>query len=261
MPLDPESGVYFETFGDGPNLFLGPVFFATQRRILGPEAAPAVETLVDVLSRRFTVLVADYPGIGESRDIDPATLTADAVCADLLSVAAHAGFDRFAFWGYSWGGSVGLQLALRTDRLTGLIVGGWSPMGAPYETILKGAWISLPNPPASSMAILRNKAQYRQWVTYYESLEGYSESVALARVKCPRLVYVGEHADSDAGDLHLPIASAVKANTAELKRAGWDVAIVPGLDHGGVLMNPAAVLKAVTPFINRLSTEIGGNGD
>ncbi|MFO0444000.1 MAG: alpha/beta fold hydrolase, partial [Betaproteobacteria bacterium] len=59
------------------------------------------------------MLLLDYPSIGRSRDIAPEALTADRVCADLLGVADAAGCERFAYWGYSWGGNVGLQLATR----------------------------------------------------------------------------------------------------------------------------------------------------
>lgn len=42
----------------------------------------------------------------------------------------------FTWYGFSFGAVVGLQLAARTDRLTGLICGGWPPLGAQYAETL-----------------------------------------------------------------------------------------------------------------------------
>ncbi len=58
----------------------------------------------------------DYPptglaAVGAVASFDPAQ-----VCADILAVADAAGADRFAWYGYSWGGVVGLQLAARKER-------------------------------------------------------------------------------------------------------------------------------------------------
>jgi pimeloyl-ACP methyl ester carboxylesterase len=39
-------------------------------------------------------------------------------------VADAAGFERFAWLGYSWGGVMVLQLAWRSNRLSTLICGG-----------------------------------------------------------------------------------------------------------------------------------------
>ena len=61
------------------------------------------------------------------------SFTSDRVRADILAVADAAAADRFAWYGYSCGGVVGLQLAARTDHLTALVCGGWPPLGAPYD--------------------------------------------------------------------------------------------------------------------------------
>src|SRR5205814_96695 len=66
----------------------------------------------------------------------PDTLTPSNVISDFLSVAEVAGADRFAYYGYSWLGMTGLQLALSTDRLAAVAVGGWPPIDAPYREML-----------------------------------------------------------------------------------------------------------------------------
>jgi pimeloyl-ACP methyl ester carboxylesterase len=55
---------------------------------------------------------------------------------DILAVADAAGVDRFAWFGFSFGSVVGLQLASRTNRLSALVCGGWPPLGGQYAETL-----------------------------------------------------------------------------------------------------------------------------
>lgn len=65
---------------------------------------------LDRLTDRYRVIVMDYPPTGPdaARAVD--SFDPNRVCADILAVADAAGADRFAWFGYSWGGVVGLQL-------------------------------------------------------------------------------------------------------------------------------------------------------
>src|SRR5690606_34225542 len=92
-------------------------------------------SLIEGLADRMTVVAFDYEGHVLAHP-KPNTLTPDNVVADFLAVADAAGVERFVYYGYSWLGCVGLQLALRSDRLTGLIMGGFPPLGGPYEEML-----------------------------------------------------------------------------------------------------------------------------
>jgi hypothetical protein len=42
--------------------------------------------------------------------------------------ARAAGAERFAYYGYSWLALSGLQLAIRTDRLAALVMGGFDDL-------------------------------------------------------------------------------------------------------------------------------------
>src|SRR5215471_16727231 len=78
----------------------------------------------DQLTDRYRVVViADLATDNSSAGI--AAFTADRVCADILAIADAAGVERFAWYGFSFGGVVGLQLASRTNRLSALVCGGW----------------------------------------------------------------------------------------------------------------------------------------
>ena len=249
IPLD---AIHIAVHGAGVPLLLGFPLMASHGEIFGETAAEVLRGYLDRLTDRYRVLLVDYPSIGRSGSIPPSALTADRVCADLLRAADMAGFDRFAYWGHSWGGGVGLQLATRTDRLTALVCSGWPPLGGPYAEALEGARRQAASPPAYAMAVLREPSQYAQWVSYLESVVGWPEREALSRFTGPRLAIAGSLGDSDAGGVDIPIASRNRAHRAELEAMGWQVREIPGRDHS-VCLDPAAVVPAVREFLDAVT--------
>ncbi len=241
--------IHYELHGEGVPLFLGFPLMASHAEIFGREGAALKDAYLERLTPRYRVLLADYPGIGRSATIPPLELTADRVASDLLRVADAAGFDRFVFWGYSWGGSAALQLASRTDRLRALVVGGWSPLGGHSAEAARGARGQLDHVPASSMVVLRDAAQYRQWVTYNESALLWDEARAIASIACPRLVYNGALGDTDVGGVPVPIATTNRERRADLEALGWVVREIPGRDHSAFLY-PAEVVPVVRAFLD-----------
>lgn len=250
MPLDEKTGVYFEMHGDGPvPLMLGFPVFASMGEILG-EPADAVRTgFLNALGDRYSVLLLDYPSIGKSVDIAPGDLTVDRVCCDYLAVADAAGFDRFAYWGYSWGGAVGLQLAARSDRLTALAMGGWPPLGGQYRDMLSASLEQVDDPPSEVQVVLRSPAQYAQWVAFYRSVQDYSEAEPAAALSIPRLAYAGEHGDTKAGSFAIRNAGILRERRAELESMGWRVALIADATHEDGL-NPAKVTPVVKAFLD-----------
>lgn len=251
MPLDDTTGVYFELHGpqDGEPLFLGFPLMARAEEFMGAGAEAVLKGFLPHFTDRYRVLVADYPSIGRSVAIDPLAFTADRVVRDYLGVATAAGFDRFALFGFSWGAAAAKQVAARTDRVTALAIGGWPPLEAPYADILRATLHTLPNPGPEVMVVLRDKAQYAQWSTFYRSLEGWSEGEAMAALTCPRLVFVGSEGDVETGGVSIPIASIVRRRRTDLEAQGWKVEEIPGQPHG-VGVNGAVVGPIVRAFLD-----------
>jgi len=242
-------GIYFEVHGRGHPLLLGFPLMASHGEIFGAEGEAVLAGYLDRLCDRYSVLLLDYPGIGKSKSILPAHLTSDRVCEDMLNVADAAGFDQFAWWGYSFGGIAGLHLATKTDRLTALVVGGWPPLGGPFEDIFRGAQVHLDNPPDYARIILRDDAQYAQWANYYGSLLDWREAEQVATISCPRMAYVGEHSLTDAGGVELPFAELLRKRTPELETMGWQVREIPGHGHE-VAIKPEVVVPVVRAFLD-----------
>ncbi|MBS0421290.1 MAG: hypothetical protein JSR66_26520 [Proteobacteria bacterium] len=255
MPIDSRSGVYYEVHGRGKPLFLGFPIFASYAQIFGAEQGTTVRNaFLERLTDRYQVLLIDYPSIGGSRTIAPTELTAERVYRDHLAVADAAGFERFAYWGYTFGAATGLQLATRSDRLTAVVVGGWTPLGGPYEQMARGAKVHIGNPPAASRVVLRDPGQYAQWATFWDSLRDWPEATEIAKIRCPRLAFAGSNGDTEAGGVPIRYASILAARRAELAALGWSVVLFEQQGHG-VGLDAARVVPAVRKFLDSVLVE------
>ena len=238
MPHDAASGMYYEVHGAGAPLFLAPYFASCQ--------APYLRGYLDLLVDRYRVLVVDLPGEGKSSPMAASAFTAERVCTAMLNVADAGGFGRFIWCGYSWGAVVGLQLAYRTDRLAGLICGGWPPLGGEYAKMLRGARALVRDPPSEGPYAGFDAAPY---ASFYESIQSWPETEAVKRISCPRLVLFGSEDATSIGAETVHIAATIREQTPELRRLGWRVSEIPGRDHS-LLADPAVVVPALRAFLD-----------
>ncbi|MEU7822541.1 alpha/beta hydrolase [Catellatospora sp. NPDC049133] len=266
------STIDFEAHGDGPVLLL-PVDPAP---LEGPKAEamrawgadPALgQSLINGLRDRFRVVAFDYEGHVMAHP-KPETLTPANAARDLLAVADAAGADRFAYYGYSWLGLLGQQLALHTDRLSALVMGGYPPVGGPYAAMLAvttaahaASLKAVQHPPTpaetvpgdwSTVSVVTTVDQTRQFVTLYESLRDFDDRAAQPSLTCPRLCVVGSADTMEYGEqwggVTVDIAGPVQRERAALEALGWDVAVLDGLDHMRA-MQAAAVLPVLRPWL------------
>jgi pimeloyl-ACP methyl ester carboxylesterase len=265
------STIEIEIHGAGPTLLL-PV---NPQPVTGPQAEqmrqygtdPALgQSLIKGLSDAFRVVAFDYEGQCLRRP-KPETLTPANAASDLLAVANAAGADRFAYYCYSWLALIGLQLAIRTDRLSALIMGGFPPLNGPYKEMLlvtsttyemaSGAR-PMPSTDESEWSdISLSRDQTRQFVTLYQALQGFDDRAAQARLTCPRLCFVGSKDEiqytESWGNVHVSLADPIVRGQAQLSELGWDVRVLDGLDH-----IQAMQAKLVVPILRSwLATTLG----
>ncbi|GAA2660487.1 hypothetical protein GCM10010436_93210 [Paractinoplanes durhamensis] len=223
----------------------------------------------------FRVITADYEGHLAAHP-QPRTLNAATLAADLLAIADAAGERRFAYYGYSWLALAGLQLAIRTDRVTALAMGGFPPLGGPYAAMLavteatyRMAVTNAENPPAQvatpepgdwdSADMTLSPDQTRQYLSLYESLTDFSDKAAVATLPpIPRLAFAGEK-DTIVygpkwGDTVVDIVGPLIANQTALTTAGWRVEIIPAADHMAA-MQAAVVLPLLTDWLQHPQPE------
>jgi pimeloyl-ACP methyl ester carboxylesterase len=242
---------------------------AEQMRAWGADPALGHTLATRLAEAGFRVITADYEGHLTDHP-KPDTLTAAAVAADLLSIADAAGADRFAYYGYSWLALAGLQLATRTDRLAALAMGGYPPLGGPYDAMLevtriahqmaianqgKPATVAEPGD-WDSAEVSRHPDQTAQYVTLYESLGGFDERAALDGLGIPRLAFAGTDDNISYGpkwnDADVAIAEPLQHHQEELIERGWTVEFVKDADHMAAML-PNAVLPILIPWLTRLA--------
>ncbi|HEY8472374.1 MAG TPA: alpha/beta hydrolase [Natronosporangium sp.] len=224
-------------------------------------------TLLNGLRDRFTVIGVPYEAYALANP-RPETLTPDAVAADLLAIADAAGADRFGCYGYSWLAVVALQLALRTDRVAALAMGGFPPVDGPYRemlavttatheiaTGLRPRQVDNPESEWDRGEMTLSPAQTGQFVTFYRALEAFDARAALDRVGCPRLCFAGTADRIEYGErwggVVVDIAGPVRMNEAELRTTGWTVHLLDGLDHVQA-MQPPQVLPVLRPWLTEV---------
>jgi pimeloyl-ACP methyl ester carboxylesterase len=276
--LHDASTLAVEVQGRGPTVLLA----VNPRPVEGPQAEelrrwgvdPALgRTLTDGLADAFQVVAFDYEG-HVLQVPKPDTLTPANVAADLLAVAGAAGADRFAFYGYSWLALAGLQLAVRSDRLSALAMGGFPPLDGPYAEMLRvttathelavanaASPAGTATPPSgepagetdwSQVEVTLTEDQTRQFVTLYENLQDFDDRAAQARLGCPRLCFVGSADeityDQRWGGVRVSMADLVIGRRAELEALGWQVRVLEGLDHVQA-MQAGQVLPVLRPWL------------
>lgn len=259
--------------GDGPALLL-PVSLAphtaaeaeTLRQWGGdPDLGP---NLINGLALTNRVIAVDYEAHRMANPA-PQTLTPENVAGDFLAIADAADADRFAYYGYSWLALSGLQLALRTDRLRALAMGGFPPREGPYRSMLAVTRAAhamsttaagepagpVPEPEPGdwdAVSVRTTEAQTQQFVTLYEVLQDFDDSAAALPRDLPKLAFAGAEDQIDYkpvwGGVQVAIGEPLARHQSALTKAGWDVRVLPGLDHLGA-MHSAVVLPILADWL------------
>jgi hypothetical protein len=243
---------------------------AQHMRAWGAEPDLGRNLITGVATAGLRAVAADYEG-HLARHPAPSTLTADAVATDLQAIADAGGADQFAYYGYSWLALAGLQLGIRTSRLTALVMGGFPPLGGPYGpmlTVTRAAHrMALTNRGLSAdinadiepgdwdaAEVVVDPDQTEQYVTLYTSLDGFDEQEALHRLRVPRLAFAGTADNIRYGakwdSAYVAIGEALSAHRDELIAQGWQVELIPDADHLSA-MRSATVLDILVPFLKR----------
>ena len=145
--------------------------------------------------------------------------TADRVSNAILSAATAAGVDRFAYYGYSFGAVMALQVAVRSRRVEALICGGWPPLGAQYRETL------------AVTEVRGARGEGLQARAFYRSIAGWPEREAVTKLTCARMVFAGTEDRFDVDGQRIRIGPTVAEHKDELQRLGWRVEMLSGYNH------------------------------
>jgi len=247
--------MYYEIYGTGDPLVvlhggLGAI------EMFGPTLA--------ALTKNRQVIAADLQGHGRTADIDR-PLSYEAMADDVAGLIKSLGFKKADVMGYSLGGEVALQTAIRHPEAVRKLVlvstafrqNGWYP-----EVLAGEAQMSAAAAEPMKQTPMYELYEYvapkpEDWPVLLTKLgnllrQDYDWSKNLAALKMPVLI-VGADADAVRTSHTLEFFAAFGGGQRD---AGWDgsgrpsarLAILPGTTHYDIFMSPGLV-AAVVPFL------------
>lgn len=270
---------------DAPNLSVNAGGIAFAYRDLGPrDGVPLVllnhwgavldnfdPRVVDGLASKHRVIATDYRGIGASSGTAPVTI--DQMARDAIALAHALGFEKIDLLGFSLGGFVAQDVALKAPGLVRkLILTGTGPAGGTgiakvgavsWPLIIKGLltlrdakfylfFTSTPNGRRSANAFLsrlkERKAQRDKGPTpgaFLRQLKaikawGGQAPQDLSRIKIPVLIANGDN------DIMVPTV-----NSADMARriAKAELVIYEDAGHGGIFQYHADFVSKALSFL------------
>jgi glutaredoxin-related protein len=198
------------------------------------------------------------------------TLTPDNIVKDFLAIADAAGFEKFAYYGYSWLALCALQLGIRTDRLWALVMGAYPPIDGPYKemwAVTKATYEMALHPKKQDWAVAQKSddgydwdstelslsgEQTKQFFTLYNTLQNFDDRAVQSTLTCPRLCFVGSKDTQEYsekwGGVTVDMATPLIKKADDLKKYGWDVRVLDGLDHISA-MQPVNALPVIKQWL------------
>lgn len=266
--------LYYETHGSGrPLILLHGGLGAIE--MFGPN--------LPALAKTRQVIGVDLQGHGRTADIDR-RLSVELMADDIAALIKHLGIDRPDIMGYSLGGGVALQTAIRHPEVVGKLVVVSTPFrrNAFYPEIL--AQQGQVN--AAAAEGMKQTPMYQlyssiaprpaDWPRLLEKIgeamkQDFDFSKQIAGIKATTLIVAGD------ADIFPPVHAVELFGLlgGGQRDAGWDgsgrpkssLAILPGLTHYNIFSNPALAATAIRfldepasagPVTGSIGSEQGG---
>jgi hypothetical protein len=248
--------LWFDVVGDGPALI-----FPSRTRPEYRDLAVALSTTYRVVRYKPRQVTGFEEGMRPSEEpVDSAPVWAssafdhfpvDMEIADLHSVADAAAVGDFVLAGYSGMGALAAFLAPYSDRIIGLLIGGFPPLG-PWEYwlgVAEGARLGFLDAGMQAHAehAYASSLMFRDWMQR-------DDTGALAELRGPKIVWYGGDDGEPGCTLHAILGSAamarrIRAATPDLRKLGFQVVEIPGLDHAAGLYNTGTVAPTLADVL------------
>ena len=261
LPL-PDVTLHYEITGDGPPLLLIPGMLSDNASWI---------TLVPFLQDRFTLILPDPRGAGQTRPLD-APMTLAALAGDMAALLAHLNMGPAHVLGHSLGGLVALTLSGQfPDRVASMTALATSPapsarIPAIFDALVQARrhgpadlWLRLVFTWLYSDRFYRDPAMIEQAVElslaypHLQPPEAMSHQVrSLARLDIAslptRLEVPAQAILAEEDTLILP-----KDAARAFEKLGLPVRFLPGVGHSPQREAPQAVADVLTDFIDGLA--------
>lgn len=246
MPYAPVNGqeIYYEEHGDGPPLVLLHGGLLTIDLTFG--------AVLGDLARTHRVVAVELQGHGHTADIDR-EFTLDNLASDVVGVLDHLGIDQADFFGFSLGGLVGTQVALRSPEQVGRLVGASVHFRAdgyhPDVFAMEAGSRRLPS-----------EQDFADMMSAHAAVAPHPEQFEAFAAKASALPERHEWSGDELRGLRVPVLLIVGdtdfvrvEHAAELLELVPDgrLAVLPDTTHGEVMRRAELVLPMVRGFLQR----------
>ncbi|MDR3578138.1 MAG: alpha/beta hydrolase [Anaerolineaceae bacterium] len=221
--------------------------------------------VIPLLAAGRRVIAVDLQAHGRTEDID-CPMTFEAMADDIAALIQYLGLERSDVMGYSLGGGVALQTAIRHAQLirklvlvsTAFKTDGW------YPEVLAGMAQMGPedSEPMKQTPMYQNYAsiapRLQDWPVLLTKLgnllrQEYDWTEPVARVKIPTMIVIGD-ADSIRPLHAVELFGLLGGGRVD---AGWDgsgmsnarLAVLPGITHYNIFNSPI-LASTVIPFLD-----------
>ncbi len=211
---------------------------------------------VERLRDAFSVITIDLRGTGKSdRPTSVADYKIEKICGDILAVVDACDVEKFAIWGFSFGGNIARYLGAWSDRVSSIAVIGvpfgaavhedfeeyiqefeaeWEPLVAQYDNPEQKGDLS-----TSARKAIGN-GYIPVWLACFKAMREWPE-IDPEALRCPALLVSGTR--------NPPMMAWIEANEHELKEAGIALEIVDGLTHREEFEKVEHVFPQVSAFL------------
>ncbi|MBI5035516.1 MAG: alpha/beta fold hydrolase [Chloroflexi bacterium] len=223
------------------------------------------EQLLPTLAEGRQVIGVELQGHGHTPDIDR-PFSCEQMADDVAVLVEHLGRDKVDFMGYSLGGCVALQIAIRHPEVVRKLVLVSTPFNSDawYPEVRAGmkgmnadaANMMVGSPP--HQAYVNASAKPDAWTTLVTKTgqlisQDYDWSKGVASIQSPTMIVVGD-ADSIRPEHTVEFFQLLGGGKRD---AGWDgsqmphsrLAVLPGTTHYNVIFSPL-LAPMVTPFLD-----------
>ena len=247
--------MYYEIHGTGKPLVLLHGGLATIDVLFGQLLPPLAQTR--------QVIAVELQAHGHTADIER-PLSFELMADDIAALIKHLGLEQADLFGFSLGGGVALQTAIRHPEVVRKLVvvsapckrDGWYPevlagmasMNAEAAEAMMGspmhqAYVSVAPKPEDWSALVARLGQLLR--------QDYDWSTAVASIKAPTLIVVGD-ADSVRPAHAVELFGLLGGGKVDGAMGGLphsQLAMLPGTTHFSILARTDLLLPIITPFL------------
>lgn len=254
--------IYYEIHGTGKPLVLLHGAYMTINLNFGE--------LIPELSKSRKVIAVELQGHGRTADTDR-PFSYEALAGDVAEVLKHLKIDRADVLGYSFGGTVALQLSIQNPELVDKMIivsttykhDGWLPEGRAVlrtitpemfeQTPLKTTYDSLAPDPG-------HWSQFAKKMVQFDLQEFNLGEEKIKAIKSPVLLVMGDNDGVDIAhksDMYRLLGGNVFGDMSGIPKS--QLAILPGTTHVGVMMQTEWFLKNLPAFLDSASQQTQTN--